>query len=159
MQTFYKGLTTQTRSYVDSAAGGGIMNKTLDEAFELIESMACHNFSWTNERVNHSPPGMYSLTPSDNVAAQVEILNKQMAIILSSSKSLVNEQVNFYSSSRCEICGDPSHQTVECKIFSVEQPHVSEVNYAQNSPYSHNYNPNRRNHPNFSYKNNPSRNN
>jgi hypothetical protein len=42
--TFYKGLTEQTRSFVDSAAGG-IMNKTLDEATELIESMAAHNFS------------------------------------------------------------------------------------------------------------------
>jgi hypothetical protein len=45
MQALYKGLTSQTRSYVDSAAGGGIMNKTLEEAFELIESMSCHNFS------------------------------------------------------------------------------------------------------------------
>jgi hypothetical protein len=53
LQTFYKGLTKQTRSFVDSAGGGGIMNKTLDEATELIESMAAHNFSWTNERVVH----------------------------------------------------------------------------------------------------------
>jgi hypothetical protein len=29
---FYKGLAEQTRSFVDSAGGGGIMNKTLDEA-------------------------------------------------------------------------------------------------------------------------------
>jgi hypothetical protein len=42
LQTFYKGLTEQTRSFVDSAGGGGIMNKTLDEATELIESMAAH---------------------------------------------------------------------------------------------------------------------
>ena len=39
LQTFYKGLTEQTRSFVDSATGGGIMNKTLDEATTLIESM------------------------------------------------------------------------------------------------------------------------
>jgi hypothetical protein len=53
LQTFYKGLTQQTRSFVDSAVGGGIMNKTLDEATELIESMAAHNFSWKNERAVH----------------------------------------------------------------------------------------------------------
>jgi hypothetical protein len=44
LQTFYKGLIEQTRSFVDSAASGGIMNKTLDEATELMESMAAHNF-------------------------------------------------------------------------------------------------------------------
>jgi hypothetical protein len=32
LQTFYKGLTHQTRASVDSAAGGGIMNKTLEES-------------------------------------------------------------------------------------------------------------------------------
>ena len=42
---FYKGLTEQTRAFVDSAAGVGIMNKTLAEATKLIESMASHNFS------------------------------------------------------------------------------------------------------------------
>jgi hypothetical protein len=46
-------LTAQTRSFIDSAAGGGIMNKTLDEATELIVSMASHKFSWTNERAVH----------------------------------------------------------------------------------------------------------
>jgi hypothetical protein len=53
LQTFYKGLIEQTRSFVDSAASGGIMNKTLDEATELTESMAAHNFSWTNKRAVH----------------------------------------------------------------------------------------------------------
>lgn len=50
LQTFYKGLTHQTKAYVDSAAGGGIMNKTLDEDFALIESMASHHFQWSSER-------------------------------------------------------------------------------------------------------------
>ena len=44
LQTLYKGLTTHTRAFVDFAVGGGIMNKTLDEAFALIESMVSHHF-------------------------------------------------------------------------------------------------------------------
>jgi hypothetical protein len=36
-------LTPQTRVFVDSSAGGGIMKKTLNEAFTLIESIASHN--------------------------------------------------------------------------------------------------------------------
>ena len=88
MQTFYKGLSSQTRAYIDSAFGGGIMNKTLDEAFKLIESMASHNFSWTSERTVQPPhPGMYNVSAQDSVAAQVEILNKQMASVLASQNS------------------------------------------------------------------------
>jgi hypothetical protein len=83
LQTFYKGLTHQTRSSVDSTAGGGIMNKTLEEAFELIESMAAHHFQWSNERqvVPHAP-GMHSISASDSIAAQLEVLQKQMASVL-----------------------------------------------------------------------------
>ena len=59
------------------------MNKTLDEAFALIEIMASHDFSWTNERaVQPQSPGMYHVHTNDAVAAQVEVLNRQMASIL-----------------------------------------------------------------------------
>jgi hypothetical protein len=60
LQTFYKGLTPQTRSFVDSSSGGGIMNKTLNEAFTLIKSIASHNVQWASERsVPQQKPGMY----------------------------------------------------------------------------------------------------
>lgn len=53
LQIFYKGLTPQTRAFVDSAAGGGIMNKTLEEAFTLIENMASHHFQcWRKRLIN-----------------------------------------------------------------------------------------------------------
>ena len=60
------------------------MNKTLDEDFELIEGMASHNFQWSNERAIPPPaPGRYQLSSNDGIAAQVELLNRQMAQILS----------------------------------------------------------------------------
>ena len=92
LQTFYKGLTEQTRSYVDSAAGGGIMNKTLEEAINLIESMASHNFSWSNERAVHEPQGtMHKISNKDAVAAQVEKFTKQLTQMLTEGRS--NESV------------------------------------------------------------------
>nr|XP_051202492.1 uncharacterized protein LOC127316114 [Lolium perenne] len=54
------------RSFVDSAAGGGIMNKTLVEATELIERMAIHNFSRSNERAIH-PVQQVSEVQSTNI--------------------------------------------------------------------------------------------
>ena len=157
MQTFYKGLSSQTRAYVDSAAGGGIMNKTLDQAFDLIESMASHDFSWTNERVvQPQGPGMYQVSTTDAVAAQVEVLNRQMAAVLANQN--VQTQRNNSGNGQnchmiCQICGIQGHSPTECGIFSQQDNHVSEVNYAQNNgPFSQSYNPNWRNHPNLSYK-------
>ncbi|XP_037465933.1 uncharacterized protein LOC119337818 isoform X2 [Triticum dicoccoides] len=50
LQIFYRGLTSNTRAYVDMAAGGAITNKTLDEAFLLIESIAFHQLQWYNKK-------------------------------------------------------------------------------------------------------------
>nr|XP_051205703.1 uncharacterized protein LOC127319764 [Lolium perenne] len=109
LQTFYKGLTHQTRAYVDSAAGGGIMNKTLEEAFALIESMASHHFQWSSDRavVPHAP-GIHAISSADLVAAQVEILNKQMASILSERSATSVASVQF-AQAMCDVCGVQGH--------------------------------------------------
>jgi hypothetical protein len=39
IQTFNKGLTPQARSVLDSIAGGSIMSKTIEEAFDLIQHL------------------------------------------------------------------------------------------------------------------------
>jgi len=44
VQTFYNGVTQLLRSTIDAAAGGTLMNKTEDEAYNLIEEMAYNNF-------------------------------------------------------------------------------------------------------------------
>jgi hypothetical protein len=40
LQTFYHGLVTSTREWVDAAAGGVFLSLKLDEATTLIEKMA-----------------------------------------------------------------------------------------------------------------------
>ncbi|XP_037405533.1 uncharacterized protein LOC119268123 [Triticum dicoccoides] len=49
LHIFYDGLTLDTRAYVDMAVGGDITNKTLIDAFLLIESIAFHQLQWYNE--------------------------------------------------------------------------------------------------------------
>ena len=59
------------------------MNKTLDEAFELIENMAAHHFQWSNERqIAPINPAVNQVSIDTSIAAQVDILNKQMASLL-----------------------------------------------------------------------------
>ena len=43
IQTFYNGLMSQTKSIVDVVAGGSIMTKTYDEAYELMEKLASNH--------------------------------------------------------------------------------------------------------------------
>ena len=50
MQAFYNGDTQLVRSTIDAVAGGTRMNKTEDEAYNLIEEMALNNYQWSNER-------------------------------------------------------------------------------------------------------------
>jgi len=50
MQTFYNGVTQPLRFTIDTAPGGTLLNKTKDEAYNLIEKMALNNFQWSSER-------------------------------------------------------------------------------------------------------------
>ena len=50
IQTFYNGVTQPMRSTIDAVAGGTLINKTEDEAYNLIEEMALNNFQWSTER-------------------------------------------------------------------------------------------------------------
>ena len=40
VQTFYNGVTQLVRSMIDAVAGGTLMSKTKEEAYNLIEEMA-----------------------------------------------------------------------------------------------------------------------
>jgi len=44
IQAFYNGVTQSISPIIDAAAGGTLMNKTEDEAYNLIEEMALNNF-------------------------------------------------------------------------------------------------------------------
>ena len=130
-------------------------SKTLDAAFELIENMASHHFQWTNERSSTAKPGMYQLSSQDALAAQVEILTKTIAQMQSTQGSVVSAVQTLQ---QCQICGNSGHNTSECPTICTAESSVqttSEVNYTQSQgPFSQSYNPEWRQHPNFSYKNN-----
>jgi hypothetical protein len=125
-------LTEQTRAFVDSAAGGGIMNKTLDEATELIESMAAHNFSWTNERAVH-PNNQLQIQASGQNAleAKLDSLASQLSQLMTERNSKALVPVNQVSSA-CLIYGKEGHSPLECTLSAPAKTMVSEVNYAQN---------------------------
>jgi len=44
IETFYYKVAQSVRSAIDAAAGGTLINKMEDEAYNLIEEMALNNF-------------------------------------------------------------------------------------------------------------------
>ena len=85
------------------------MNKTLAEAFDLIESMASHHFQWSNERqVVPASGGIHHISADDSIAAQVELLNKQMANIMQNRASSSSSSV-YSVSPVCDVCGQQGH--------------------------------------------------
>ena len=130
------------------------MNKTLDEAFELIESMASHNFSWTNERAMQPPqPVVMQHGSPQALEAKLDSLTSQISQLMleKNGKALVPVSAVL---APCQICGIEGHSPQECPYFSAGETQVAEVNYTQNQgPFSQSYNPSWRHHPNPSYKN------
>ncbi|XP_020270991.1 uncharacterized protein LOC109846180 [Asparagus officinalis] len=127
--TFYNGLTYNTRMTVDAAAGGALMNKTIDEAYTLIEDMAQNHYQWANERAPQtSKGGKYEIDALDHISSKVDALFKKVESLRNppSIDTSGNEQVNY----------------------------VNNFNQ-KGDPFSNTYNPGWRNHPNFSYRNPP----
>ncbi|XP_020243612.1 uncharacterized protein LOC109821792 isoform X2 [Asparagus officinalis] len=155
VHTFYNGLTYNTRMTVDAAAGGALMNKTIDDAYTLIEDMAQNHYQWANERAQTSKGGKYEIDVLDHISSKVDALFKKVK----------NLSINSVASTSiaCEICGYVGHSTLECQLGNPSSLNTSDnehVNYVNNfnqkgDLFSNTYNPGWKNHPNFSYRNPP----
>ncbi|KAH9744682.1 hypothetical protein KPL70_003808 [Citrus sinensis] len=49
VQTFCNGLRSNTKTIIDVAAGGTLIGKTPEAAYELLEEMASNNYQWSSE--------------------------------------------------------------------------------------------------------------
>jgi hypothetical protein len=127
------------------------MNKTYNEAYQLIESTTQNHYQWGSERTSvEKPPtegGMYEISSLDHVNAKVDSLTQKIENLTITPATTVAAIAPNY-----EICGVPGHAALECQLLIGVS--IDQVNYAQGNPYSNTYNPGWKNHPNFSYKNN-----
>ncbi|XP_027169223.1 uncharacterized protein LOC113768918 [Coffea eugenioides] len=146
IQYFYEGLLFGDRSIIDAASGGALVNKTPQEARELIERMAENSQQFgTREdvpirRVNEveTPSMQQQLTELTAFVRQQAVRNASQARV-------------------CGICTGIGHSADMCPMIQEET--AEQVNMAdhapaprkQYDPYSSTYNPGWRDHPNLSY--------
>ncbi len=126
VQTFYNGLNGAIRNNLDAAAGGVLLSKTQEEAYELIEEMACNSSQWSNER-NYGKKVM-SIQEEDKfstINAQLATLTKQMGKMMSTSNPQPYEC--------CDFCGE-GHEITSCPLGNPTSQNLNanDVNFVGN---------------------------
>ena len=72
---FYNGLNQSIKTSVDAAAGGTLMGKSEEEAYNLIEEMSSNNFQWSNEKKQQRKvAGMYEVDKVDMLSTKIDTL-------------------------------------------------------------------------------------
>ena len=102
------------------------MNKTDDEAYNLIEEMALNNYHWSTERGQPKwVGGNLEVNAHTLIFANVEAMTQRLDRI---NVNVVNSSAPPTS----DICGPIKHVTLNYQVGSLFFQDPSEVNYVQN---------------------------
>jgi len=132
------------RSTIDTAAVGTLMNKTEDEAHNLIEEITLNNFQWSFERAQSKwVGGKLELDAIFMLSAKVDAVSQKLEGLN------VNSVGSSTPSPSCDLCGSVDHLNVHCQVGNpFAQDVINHVNYmnnyhprATNDPFSSMYNP------------------
>ena len=106
VHTFYKGLRDATRTVIDALAGGTLMKKTTDQAYEILEDTATNSNQWPRDRITPGKAmGGADNEVLNNLATHVAQLTKQQGII---------NAIQTSPWELCEFCGE-QHNSMECQ--------------------------------------------
>jgi len=142
---FYEGLNCESRKAVDHSSGGSLnKKKTIEEAIDVIETVANNEYFYASDRSNNM--GVLELNHMDVILAQNKMITKQLDEL---TKQMEKNQA-------AAIHTQPSPQE---ELDTEEGVNWEEANYLGNSsrqannPYSKTYSSGWRNHPNFGWGN------
>ena len=129
VHTFYNGLRNATRTMIDASAGGALMKKTTDQAYEILEDDATNINQWPREKTTQ----VKAMGGTDN-----EVLNNLVNHVAQLTKKLTRLQgtVNAIQTNPwelCEFCGG-QHNRTECQSRNQTVEHaqyVSRFNQSQ----------------------------
>lgn len=80
---FYNGLLPNIQVMIDAASGRGLNNKTLEEAYNLIEVIASNNYMRPSERNSiRKAAGVHEVDGYTTLAAQLSAIQKQLGVAL-----------------------------------------------------------------------------
>ena len=109
IHTFYGGLLYNTKLSLDVAAGGALMDKPYNEAYQLIENMAQNHYQWGGERA--STRGLHEVSGIDHVNAKVDALTQKIESLAITPTPTATVAV---VARNCDLCRIPGHIVSEC---------------------------------------------
>src|SRR5436189_2444078 len=80
VQTFYNGSLPTTQETIDAASGGSLNNKTLEEAEELIETLASNHYAKTRDG-SRKQAGVYEEDQSNANGGKMTAIQKKLKLI------------------------------------------------------------------------------
>ncbi|XP_019183625.1 PREDICTED: uncharacterized protein LOC109178444 [Ipomoea nil] len=148
IQYFYEGLLPTDRSMVDAASGGSLADKTPTDARQLISTMA-----------ENSP--QYGTRADGSIRRVNEVSTSQLENIISDLTTLVRQMAvgQMQSTGACGICLFVKHPTDMCPTLQNPNQELNAIGgfpgqpNRKYDPFSNQYNPGWRDHPNLSYGN------
>ena len=101
VHTFYNGMRNVTRLVIDASAGGALMKKTTDQAYEILEDTATNTNQGPRDKITSVKAiGVTNNEVLNNLVTHAAQLTKQ----LSRQQGTMNAiQTNLYE--LCEFCG------------------------------------------------------
>ena len=145
IQYFYEGLLLSDRNMIDVASGGALVDKTLNQAKELITKVAA-NTQQFGSRQDH-PIKRVNEVGINSIEQRLDNLTSLMQKFVAGNQQQVKS---------CGICSNFDHPTDMCPTLQDEE-HLNAIQGHQGQQYqrkydlfSATYNPGWRDHPNLS---------
>ncbi|XP_012468822.1 uncharacterized protein LOC105786894 [Gossypium raimondii] len=142
VQYFYEGLMPQDRGMIDAASGGALVDKTPEQAQNLIANMAQNT-------------QQFGLRRSDLGKRMDEGQSSMMEAQLANLMAMVSKLMTGGNAkaSLCGICCLEGHTTDMCPTLQEGEANAIFPNQRKYDPYSATYNEGWRDHPNLRYQN------
>ncbi|XP_042379908.1 uncharacterized protein LOC121972290 [Zingiber officinale] len=162
VQYFYEGLLPMDRSMIDKAARGALVNKTPEQARELISNMAENSQQFGSRALTTRGVGEVQMFFNEqkeirNSLIELTSLVKQLALNnVNQTSTLPSAQFPYQSRGVCGICSSQDHDSELCPNLHQDESLAafSRAQFSQKyDPYSSTYNPSWRDHPNLKYSN------
>ncbi|KAI3701848.1 hypothetical protein L6452_27240 [Arctium lappa] len=154
LETFYNGLSNSAKIILDATAGGAFTSKTYNEGYDILEKFANNNTDWSNPRAifPKTASRVWEIDAISALNAQIVALTNLVKnnLSLNGEKSQV-QAIHQTLNESCSFCGE-NHPFECCPGNPASVSYVG--NHARNNPFSQTYNPNWRNHPNFTWSGN-----
>ncbi|KAL4313476.1 hypothetical protein GQ457_01G019270 [Hibiscus cannabinus] len=133
---FYNGVNAPTRMMLDASANGTLLDKSPEEAFEILDRIANNDYQFPTSRLGSGrrTSGKLELDANDSVSAQLSAITN---ILKNLQKPSDVREAKALSCIHCE----GNHHATDCPVMHEQASYLGNYNRNSNNPYSNTYNP------------------